>query len=76
MVAAAPLALATAPPSAVLGVETGAGGSTVAAFGRRTVNHAAMKMTAPARRMRTGGEIWLTTLWIGRVPRRLERTGV
>src|SRR4051812_31333196 len=51
-------------PAGVVVVEAG----TSADLGRRSVNHTARNTTAPARRMRIGGGIWLTISRIGTSP--------
>src|SRR3954462_3126556 len=59
-------------PAGVVVVEAG----TSADLGRRSVNHTARNTTAPARRMRIGGEIWLTISRIGTSPAGVEPYGV
>ena len=58
----------------VVGVVVVAGG-TSAAFGRRSVNQAARNTTAPTRRMRMGGEIWLTANQSASPRRKLRAMG-
>jgi hypothetical protein len=59
-----PGALTAGSPVCVFGAGV-AGAGAVSAFGRRKSIQAAMKSTAPTRRMRIGGEIWLTVPHIG-----------